>query len=194
MAKRPQKPPIIPVKINQIHGPSIPMSQEKWIGRIVVEWSKLEGALEDMIWLFLDLPMEFGRAVTATMDVSFKLKILRQLNELCCDPLLRSYLSELFQRIDFVREDRNFIIHGSWGRVMPDNIPIALSLRPKDTPSTVVSETFPPERMRQIHETIIDLNWRLMWTFESAAASRQRARRQFPGWVPMPLPSRWRQD
>ncbi|GEM_PF-4522666 len=193
MAKRPQKPPILPGKVGKIHGPTIPMSQEKWIGRIVVEWSKLEGALDDMVWLFLDLAMEFGRPVTATMDATFKLKILRKLAEVCCDSLLLDYLCELYDRIDFIREDRNFIVHGSWGRVMPENIPIALSLRPKHTPSTVVAETFPQERMREIHEAIMDVKWRLLWTFEAAAASRQRARQQFPGWIPMPLPNRWGQ-
>ena len=40
--------------------------------------------------------------------------------------------------------------HGVWGTLMPDNIPVALSLKPKSEIGEVMSETFSPERMEGI--------------------------------------------
>jgi hypothetical protein len=51
---------------------------------------------------------------------------------------------------DFLRDDRNFIIHGSWGTMHPLNVAVALSLRAKSDASEVTMESFSYERMQEI--------------------------------------------
>ncbi len=189
MVKRPQKPSIQPPVPGDYGDPTIPMSQERWIGRIVAEWAKLEATLDDLIWQFLNLPIEYGRIITARMDATAKIAMLRALSNLALDPLLQDYLKEYIDTVDILREDRNFIVHGTWGRTIRDRTPIALSLRPKDTPSTVVSETFPPERMKAIWIDIVATKWKLIALFESARASHHKARAQFQEPSPIPLPN-----
>jgi hypothetical protein len=56
--------------------------------------------------------------------------------------------THLLYYIGIYQEDRNFIVHGSWGTLAPDNVPICTSLRPKSpTPGEVIAETFTEERM-----------------------------------------------
>jgi hypothetical protein len=155
------------------------MSQEKWIGRITVEWSKLEAVLDDLIWCFLDLPMEFGRTITTTMNAKSKVTMLRNLSTLTFDPLLQAYLKEHLDLVDILKDDRNFIVHGTWGRTLKDRTPYAMSLRPKGTASTVVAESFTPQRMQSIWQLIINVKWKLYPLFDSAREAHHRAREQF---------------
>lgn len=165
------------------------MSQERWIGRVVVEFSKLEASLDDLIWCFFDLPMEYGRIITTRMDATAKVVMLRNLSDLAFDPLLQDYMKEVLDLVEIVREHRNLIVHGTWGRLLPDRTPIAMSLRIKDKPSTVVSETFPPERMKAIWIGIQNTKWKLIPLFDSARASHHRARERFPVLPPIHRPS-----
>ena len=185
MVKRPEKPPIKPPQPDLGVQYDLPISQEKLIGRVVVEWAKLEGALDDIIWRFLNIPMEYGRIVTSRMDANAKIAMIRSLNLLGFDPstydyLLNCYLKEILDHIDILRESRNLIVHGTWGRSLPDKIPIAMSLRIKDTPSTIVSETFPSERMRVILHDTVALKWKIVSLLNAASASHDRAKQRFP--------------
>lgn len=101
-------------------------------------------------WNFLNFPMEYGRIITSRMDATAKVSMLRNLNSLAFDQLLQSYMKDVLDSVDAIKEDRNLIVHGTRGRTSPDKTPMALSLRIKDTPSTVVSETFPRERTQEI--------------------------------------------
>jgi hypothetical protein len=190
--KRPQKPPVLPPDQNAIGDHTIPISQEKWIGRVVVEFSKLDAAMDDLIWQFFNLPIEFGRIITARMDTTSKITMLRALSDTAfdADPMLQHYLKDALDNADILREFRNLIVHGTWGRTRADQTPIAMSLRIKDTPSTVVSETFSPERMQAIWTAIQLVKWRLIPLFESARASHHRSRERFPPPPPIPQPSR----
>lgn len=165
MVKRPQKPPIEPYDSSDWNDPTIPISQEKWIRRITVEWSKLEAILDELIWCFLDLPMEFGRSITTTMSASAKIAILRNLSSLAYDPLLQDYLKEHLDIIDILKDDRNFIVHGTWG-LRNDGTPFASSLRLKHSPSLVVAELFSQERMKSIWRRIIRVKEKLIPLFE----------------------------
>ena len=178
--RRPPKPPVLPAISGQVADPTIPISQEKWIGRVIVEFSKLEAALDDLIWNFLDLPMEYGRIITSRMDATAKVSTLRLLGMVAFDPMLQAYLKDILDAIDTLREHRNLIVHGTWGRSLPERTPIALSLRIRDTPSTVVSETFPPERMQAIWTAIQITKWRIISLFESALATRGTAHDRYP--------------
>lgn len=192
MVKRRQKPPARRALPGE-GAPTIPMSQEKWIGRVIVEWSKLEATMEDLIWHFLDLPIEFGRILTAKSSAEYKMTTLRALNDLVFgrtfDLHLQDYLKEVLDSIDLLKDDRNFIIHGTWGRLKPGGVPIVLSLRAKDSPSTVMSESFSLERMRAIYSDMAVMKWRLIRFLEAAAASHDRAREQFPLDQSTPLPN-----
>lgn len=161
------------------------MSQERWIGRVAVEWAKLEATLEDLTWQFLGLPLELGRNVTPRLSVETKTAILRAVAQVCydfnsTDYLLWSYLKEIIDQFDLLKEDRNLIIHGTWGRSHPELTPIVLSLKVKNTPSTVVAETFPANRMLAMADAILAVKWRLITLFESARSSHRRALARFP--------------
>ena len=60
--------------------------------------------------------------------------------------------------------------------MMPDNVPIALSLKPKSEPGEVVSETFSPERMEAIIGGIRRVLQRLVALPELLGAPRRAPR------------------
>jgi hypothetical protein len=162
---KPPKPPFKPKSDLQSVLPNVPMEQQLLIGRVVVAWSKLENAMQDTIWHFLRIDTSDGRIVTERMDAVTFLRILRALgNRHLNEPLLHEFLSTM-DKIEDRQEDRNFIVHGTWGTLMPDNLPLAMSLRPKAAPGEVISETFPPGRMNAIVREItgaLDFLVRLM--------------------------------
>jgi hypothetical protein len=59
-------------------------------------------------------------------------------------------IKPLLKKIDELRDDRNFIAHGTWATLMPENISIACSLRKKSEIDQVVAEPFPEVRMKTI--------------------------------------------
>ena len=149
--KRPvrQKPPITPLKPEQYPHFDVSAEQQRLIGLVVLNWSKLEANIDDTIWHFLNLNLDDGRVFTNRLSTDQKVTLLHS--------LAHTYLSEedfnevetnLLDFIGIYQEDRNFIVHGSWGTLMPDNAPVCASLRPKSpTPGEVVSESFSEERM-----------------------------------------------
>ncbi len=184
MVKRPEKLPIAPPKASSVGLATIPMEHERIIGRLVVEWAKLEATLDDLIWNFLDVPLQYGQIITSRMDANNKLAMIRLLSETSfghssSDYMLHTYLMEIVDTINIVRESRNLIVHGTWGREFPDLVPMALSLRIKDTPSTIVSELFPAERIRVLTGLIVSLKWALVHLFNSANVSHCRSRELF---------------
>ena len=75
----------------------------------------------------------------------------RALGSLCIsDRALLGSFNETMTYVDELKDCRNFIAHGLWGTLEPDNIPVALSLKPKSEVGEVISETFSPERMEGI--------------------------------------------
>ncbi len=148
---RPQKPPVLPRDPNQRIVVTVSMQFERLIGRTVVSWSKLEACMEDFIWSLLNIPIEQGRIITLRVDAVGKIRMLRQLGEMVLTEAQFHTLSPTLDEIDVIREDRNSIAHGSWGRMDPDMTHVCLSLRPKGlAPDEVVSETFSESRMRAI--------------------------------------------
>lgn len=188
--KRPQKPPIRPTNPGDYNNPTITMSHERLVGRVVTRWAKLEATLDDLIWQFLDLPLELGRIITARMDANGKSRMIRSLSELVFDPMLQDYTNDLMDHVDFLKDDRNFIVHGTWGRKSPEGVPIAMSLRPKNTPSTIVAESFDAKRMHLLVRDIEAVKWRLLALFESALAAHRRVRPQFQEPSSFPPPNR----
>ena len=159
----PQKPPIQKPHPDQHVDPKISDEQIDLIGRVVISFSKLEAALEDTIWFFLKIDDEDGRIVTKRLDAETKIQLVRALatRHIANEEIL-SKLKEVLGLISELKDNRNFIIHGLWGTMMPDNVPVALSLRPKADPGVIVSETFPPERMKAISDGIVDVTQKLI--------------------------------
>jgi len=74
---KPQKPPITSLKPGQYVSPGISARQEMLIGRLVVEWAKLEAMMQDASNLGCSVRFEDGRVLTARMDARTKLQWLR---------------------------------------------------------------------------------------------------------------------
>lgn len=152
---KPDKPQI-KQKSDQTLVPDVSQDQQILIGRVVVASSKLESAMQDTIWHFLRLGANDGRIITERMDASILLRILRALgNRHLDEPLLIEFLS-IMDKIEDGQADRNFIVHASWGTLLPDNFPIGLSLRPKAEPGKIIAETFPHGRMHAIVRGIME--------------------------------------
>ena len=149
--KRPtrQKPPITPRRPEQYVVSDVSQEQQRLIGLVVLNWSRLEASIDNTIWHFLNLGLDEGRVITNRLNTDLKITLLRS--------LAHAYLSEedvnevetrLLYYIGIYQEDRNFIVHGLWETLKPENVPVCKSLRPiSPTPSEVIAETFPEERM-----------------------------------------------
>jgi len=146
-----QKPEIQPLPPGHWLEPGISSEQERLIGRVCVAWSRLEHAMQDVLWQMIGVPIEDGRILTANADASRK---LQWLGSFAKKNLAGSELDELkatFALIDAARQDRNFIIHGSWGLIMPGEIPMCMSVKEKGPdPTEIITESFPAERMEDI--------------------------------------------
>jgi hypothetical protein len=158
---KPQKAPIIPPDPDATLT-DIGMSDERLIGRVVVAWSKMENTMEEFIWELLSLDVSLGRILTSRLDVTIKIRHLRELGQAQMQEAMFLDLSSILDRIDFMRDDRNMIVHGTWAR-NKDWIPIVLSLRQKSlSPDEVVGEAFPNSRMLILARNVAAARFQLM--------------------------------
>lgn len=149
------KPPIKPFEDDQSIVPQISVDQTYRIGEVIALWSKLEAAMDALVWEFLGTGMEDGRLVTTELNANAKIQILRSLgNRHLPNETNRRHFAETMKYVGELKEARNFIVHGTWGTLKPENVPIAASLKPKTQPDEVVSETFSQERMEGIRDGI----------------------------------------
>jgi hypothetical protein len=170
-----QKPPIHARRPDQWANSDVSIEQQQLIGLLVLNWSKLETDIDAAIWAFLDLDIEKGRVITAKLNTDVKVDLLRALiNTYCAGEVLDEFLRVM----DFIggyKEDRNFVVHGSWGTLTPENIPICGSIRPKaPNPSEVVAETFPKERMLNIINGILEAKQNLRTLMDLIEGSRKK--------------------
>jgi len=147
---RPPKPPIKPLRQGQKTEPGIGPVTKRLVGQFIVEWSNLEAALDDMIWRILGLDEEDGRTLTKRSDAATKITVLRAIAPRHLEGEILESLLDTLDVADAMRDDRNFVAHGVWGMLQPDNVPLAMSLRPKSAPNEIVAESFPHERLRQL--------------------------------------------
>ena len=169
-----QKPPIQPRRPDQWANFDVSIEQQQLIGLLVLNWSKLETDIDGAIWAFLDLDIDKGRVITTKLNTDVKVELLRALiNTYCAGDLL----DDMLQVIEFIggyKEDRNFAVHGSWGTLMPENVPVCASIRPKAPPGEVISETFPKERMLAIINGILEAKQNLRTLMDLIEGSRKR--------------------
>lgn len=136
----------------------MPDEQYQRIGEVIAEWSRLETILDTLIWHFLKLDMEDGRVVTATLDARPKIRMLRQLTKRHVPSRsMKAQLMSLYEVVEGLQEDRNFMAHGLWGTAMPDNVPAAASIRPRVNPFHVETRSFPTENVKETAALIRDL-------------------------------------
>lgn len=128
----PEKPPVQKLRPDQYQNPDISDEQTRRIGQVIVLWSKLKAAIDDTIWMLFNLDDENGKIVTKRLSADAKIRLLRQVGSLhISDEALLVKFSETLKYVGELKEHRNFIAHGVWGTLMPDDIPIGLSLKPK---------------------------------------------------------------
>ena len=139
------KPPVKEFRSDQHFTGDVLEDHYNSTGRVVIAWGKLEAALEDLIWHFLDLSDDDGRMITARLDARPKLEMLNVLAKRYLAPRGAADLRKVLSLIGELQADRNFIVHGNWGTIFPENVPAAMSLRPKTPPGTIMTETFSPK-------------------------------------------------
>jgi hypothetical protein len=145
------KLPIKPLADHQQIIPSVTDLHCALIGELIATWTTVENYLELLIWAFLEIDEEDGRIITPKMDAVNKIQMIRRFAELHIpDEGHLKEIAALMGKIDGLRIDRNFIVHGTWGTLMPGKVPIAASLRKISEFDQVVSETFPEVRMRAL--------------------------------------------
>jgi DNA polymerase IIIc chi subunit len=150
-AQSPGKPPVSPRRPDQHWRPQVSMLHERLVGRVIIAWGKLERAVQETIWHFLDLGIEDGRLLTARNDTEDNLIILRALGKRYLVGQASEDFTAVLDTMKARQEERNWIAHGTWGTLMPEREPVAMTLRAKIPNQTeVMSETFPEGRMREI--------------------------------------------
>ena len=92
--------------------------------------------INDMIWVITGLGLENGRILTERNDATRQITILLALVErnIAEDKHPNGNKEKLLRtldQIDILRENRNAIIHGSWGEI--DGVPVTASLRFKSS-------------------------------------------------------------
>jgi hypothetical protein len=113
-----QKPPIEPRRPDQYAIPDVSRDHQCLIGLFVLNWSKLEGGIEETIWELLHLDIDAGRRLTSRLNTDVKIEMLRSLILAFARGDL---LNDMIERMDYIngyKEDRNFIVHGQWGTLM----------------------------------------------------------------------------
>lgn len=176
-----QKPPIQPRRPDQWANSDVSIEQQQLIGLLVLNWSKLETDIDGAIWAFLDLDIDKGRLITTKLNTDVKIELLRALVKTYCAGDL---LDDILRVIDFIggyKEDRNFIVHGSWGMLTPENVPLCASIRPQAPPGEVICETFPKARMLNIINGILEAKENLRTLMSLIETSRKKGGSQEPG-------------
>lgn len=156
------------------------LSHQRMIGRVVVAWSALEGCLQQIIWEFLNISMSDGRIITSRLDASSMIPMVRALGMRNLVPDRVQEFLDLLATVDGYRNDRNFIVHGQWLVLEPQNVPIAMSLRPEAEAGSVVSETFPNHRLNEIVHAIEDCRKRLLILEAELRTSRDKLLQRHP--------------
>lgn len=82
--------------------------------------------------------------MTKSMGPKLLIPIARALGKRHLDETQLNALLDALDLADIVKDDRDFIAHGSWGTLMPDDVPCALSIRPSvQEGGKIAMESFP---------------------------------------------------
>jgi hypothetical protein len=125
----------------------VSLRHERLVGRAIISWSRLEAAIQDIIWVILDVPLEDGRIITARMDAIKKMQWIKSFSKRHLDGKPLEDMEFILSKVDDLLDDRNFIVHTSWGTLVNTGEPVGMSLRRKSQPHEIVTEAFPERRM-----------------------------------------------
>jgi hypothetical protein len=130
--------------------------QERPIGRAVVIWARLEANLHDLIWTIRGKGLAEGRGETEKHLVGRLLKELRKIGSGSTETALEVRMAVLAVAgaVKTLSEDRNLIVHGTWGEL--DGVPTVGSLQLETIDRNEVTfESFPPDRLRDFIRDVI---------------------------------------
>ena len=120
---------------------------------------RLEGAVDELASKIAGTNDTFGRIIFKTLPIERKIQILRELGPPRYAGSSFEPVEETLSKINFLREDRNLVIHGQWFTSMPSCEPYAFGLRPQSKkPFDIVGESFPPSRMASIISQVAALH------------------------------------
>jgi hypothetical protein len=145
------KPPIQKIAPEQIPTPRVGIGQQRLIGRAVVTWARLEASLHNLIWTIQGKGLAEGREETEKHLVGRLLKELRKIGSGSSTETVstevRMAVLAVAGGVKTLSEDRNLIVHGTWGEL--DGVPTvrALQLETIDR-NEITFESFPSDRLR----------------------------------------------
>jgi hypothetical protein len=131
----------------EISGP-----QELLVGRFVVAWSRLDHSIDEVIWSLLLFPVE-DRIITAKLDLTHKLNLLRGLAQRRLNSADFAAFTDIFKRINDLNEFRVLIVHGLW--ITIKDIPAVQSMRGKLPTEAESNEVVTTEMPRDLMEGLI---------------------------------------
>jgi hypothetical protein len=145
------KLPIEKIGSEQIPTPRVGIGQERLIGRAVIIWARLEASLHDLIWTVQGKGLAEGREETEKHMVGCLLKELRKIGSGSSTETvsteIRMAVLVVAGAVKALSEDRNLIVHGTWGEL--DGVPTVGSLQLETIDRNEVTfESFPPDRLR----------------------------------------------
>jgi hypothetical protein len=123
----------------------------------------------------------FSISASARHAACALVNILRKLGKLqFTGTNLEDFFRDLLNEVEDLYADRCFVAHGTWGTLMPEGIPIAMSLRERAERGEIISETFPSERMLKIVNDTVVAKLKLVGVRDGLAASRDKTREPPP--------------
>ena len=103
------------------HRTDVPQWLAAEVGRIAVEWSDLEWQLEEIIRLLVPTHIQHSRILTNRMSMRNRLRVAENLalahaNNKTLPKKFYEDMREFSTKIERVEVERNYFIHGHWGR------------------------------------------------------------------------------
>lgn len=142
------KLPIQKIRPGQVPTGRVGIGQERLIGRAVIIWARLEANLHDLIWTIQGKGLAEGREETEKHLIGRLLKELRKIGSgSSTETEIRLAVLAVAGAVKTLSEDRNLIVHGTWGEL--DGVPTVGSLQLETIDRNEVTfERFPPDRLR----------------------------------------------
>lgn len=157
----PETPTPLETAPEQSASPDIPAEHITLIGHVVLEWSRLEKSLEELIWAYLGVDVDEGRIITARLDARYKMNMFRGLAEVLMQENDFSDMRRILHRMAELYSVRSLVVHGNWFVEKPGNVVAVMSLREKlpDDASRdqVVTTDMPASYLRYIVGRMIEM-------------------------------------
>jgi hypothetical protein len=170
------KLPIQKLRPEQAPTPRVGIGQERLIGRAVVIWARLEASLHDLIWTIQGKGLAEGREETEKHLIGRLLKELRKIGSgsSILSTEIRLAVLAVADAVQTFSEDRNLIVHGTWGEL--DGAPVVGSLRLETIDRNEVTfESFPPDRLRDFIRDVTAYRDQVMAIIAQVESSRRGA-------------------